>query len=297
VWRFLLILLTGLLWQKSFGQNVVVVVIDGARYTETFGAESTYIPSMWRILRSSGTVWSDFRNEELTQTNAGHASLSTGTWQFLKNDGTERPSKPTLFEYFRKSTGAGETAACAIVGKSKLAVLGYSIHSDYGMPFGGRVFFAVGDPAVMDTLRYVLSTLHPRLTFVSLAAVDVMAHNASWGGYLQAIHTADSLVGETWTYLQSDPFYRDQTILFVTNDHGRHDDAHGGFQHHGDGCEGCRHIMLLAVGGRFSRGYAVAERRTQRDLLPSIAGFMGFPAPLSEGVSLLGDTLKVTSVK
>ena len=28
-------------------QNVVIAVIDGARYSETFGAEAIYIPNIW----------------------------------------------------------------------------------------------------------------------------------------------------------------------------------------------------------------------------------------------------------
>lgn len=283
--------------QGSSAQNVVVIVIDGARYTETFGAESRYIPRMWNTLRPSGTIWMNFRNEGLTQTIPGHASVSTGTWQVIKNDGTERPSRPTMFEYFRRSTGLGDSVACAVVGKSKLGVLGYSVHPDYGASFGGRVFVAAGDLAVSDTLRSVLSRFHPRLTLVNLPNADLRAHAAGWTGYLDALETADSLVAEAWVFLQSDPFYKDHTILFVTNDHGRHDDVHGGFQHHGDGCEGCRHIMLLAIGGRFSRGLAVVQQRTQIDLLPSIARFMGFPAPSVEGAVLLGDTIKVGSVE
>lgn len=292
-----LMFLMCLLSQGSFAQNVVVIVIDGARYTETFGAKSRYIPRMWNTLRPSGTIWMNFHNEGLTQTIPGHASVSTGTWQVIKNDGTERPSKPTMFEYFRRSTGLGDSAACAVVGKSKLDVLGYSVYPGHGATFGGRVFVAAGDLAVSDTLRSVLSRFHPRLTLVNLPNADLMAHAVGWTGYLDALETADSLVAEAWVYLQSDPFYKDHTILLVTNDHGRHDDAHGGFQHHGDGCEGCRHIMLLAIGGRFSRGFAVAQQRTQRDLLPSIAGFMGFPVPFVEGAGLLGDTITVGSVK
>jgi hypothetical protein len=55
--------------------------------------------------------------------------------------------------------------------------------------------------------------------------------------------------------------------------------------------------MLLAIGGRFSMGFAVARQRTQRDLLPSIARFVGFPVPFVEGAGLFGDTITVGSKK
>jgi hypothetical protein len=55
-----LVFLMGLSSQASVAQNVVVIVIDGARYTETFGAESRYIPRIWNALRPSGTIWMNF---------------------------------------------------------------------------------------------------------------------------------------------------------------------------------------------------------------------------------------------
>jgi hypothetical protein len=69
----------------SSGQNVVVVVIDGGRYTETLGAGETYLPHLWTDLRPLGTYWTNFRNEGITSTVSGHSSIETGTWQMLPN--------------------------------------------------------------------------------------------------------------------------------------------------------------------------------------------------------------------
>ena len=44
-----------------FAQNVIIVVIDGARYTETFGGGNTYIPHMYDDLRPSGYLYTNFR--------------------------------------------------------------------------------------------------------------------------------------------------------------------------------------------------------------------------------------------
>ena len=45
----------------SFAQNVIIVVVDGARYTETFGAGATYIPHMYNDLKPLGAVYTNFR--------------------------------------------------------------------------------------------------------------------------------------------------------------------------------------------------------------------------------------------
>jgi hypothetical protein len=288
--RFLIFLLL-LITTVAPGQNVVLVVIDGARYSETFGAAGLCVPHLWNHVRPIGTVWSNFRNSGLTLTIPGHTSIETGTWQTIANDGSERPTKPTIFEYFRKHTGAPDSLACLVVGKQKLTVLSASSDSSYGEIFAGRTFVETGDTSVFRRVRSVLDTQRPRLLLVNFADVDIVGHAGDWAGYLGAIRIVDSLVNCLWETIQSSPTYTDNTVLFVTNDHGRHDDDHGGFQNHGDDCEGCRHIMLLAAGGRFSRGFLSETPRTQCDLAASIGEIVGFPTPSVEGGSILGDTL------
>jgi hypothetical protein len=41
-------------------QNVIVVVMDGTRYTETFGAGSAYVPHLWNDLKPQGTLYATF---------------------------------------------------------------------------------------------------------------------------------------------------------------------------------------------------------------------------------------------
>src|ERR1044071_8813672 len=54
----------------------IVLVIDGPRYTETFGdAECRYIPKMEKELVHEGTLFSNFRNNGTTETNSGHVAM------------------------------------------------------------------------------------------------------------------------------------------------------------------------------------------------------------------------------
>jgi hypothetical protein len=89
---------------RAFSQNVIIVVLDGIRYTETFGTESTYIRNMWTQLKPAGTIFTNYRNDGETVTVPGHATIETGTWQTVDNHGFEHPTMPTIFEYFRKGT-------------------------------------------------------------------------------------------------------------------------------------------------------------------------------------------------
>jgi hypothetical protein len=273
--------------------KVVVLVIDGARYSETFGDPShTWVPRLWNELRPQGTYLTQFRNRGITQTVPGHSSMLTGTWQTIPNDGSQRPDRPTVFEYLRQATSLPDSLVYLLSGKTKLVSCNWSTFPGYGAAFGAREALGYAtDLAVYTDLIQILQQKKPRLIMACLPQVDWAGHTGVWEDYVAAITNADSLAAETWNYLQSDPYYAGQTFLFVTNDHGRHDDNNGGFQNHGDGCEGCRRLMFLALGPDVRVDHVSDGYYTQRDLCNTIGNIMDFPTPYSEG-NMLWDIFK-----
>jgi hypothetical protein len=267
-------------------RNVVVLVIDGPRGSEAFeDTLHTNVPRMWNDLRPLGTFFPNFGNHGLTLTNPGHSSMATGTWQTIDNSGVERPDRPTIFEYFRQATGAPATDAYVISGKAKLDVLTYSTDSTYGASYGATSHVGLsGDAAVYNDLLNVLSTEHPRLVFACFPDVDLNGHGGVFANYVAAIRNVDSLVAGVWNWLQADSFYAGRTYLLVSADHGRHDDAHGGFRNHGDGCDGCRRLFCLALGPNVRANHTVTNLYLQRDICPTIGVLLGVPTPESEGV-------------
>jgi phosphopentomutase len=214
-------------------------------------------------------------------------SMLTGTWQEVANDGSERPDRPTLFEYYRKHYSDPPDRAWFVAGKAKLDVCSYSTHPDYGPAFGAVEKVGTwSDAVVVDSVLAVLTRAHPVLLVANLPSVDVEGHSGDWDRYVSAIEAADSLVLEVWSALQDDPFYAGSTYFFVTNDHGRHDDAHGGFQNHGCACEGCEHVMLLVVGPEIVPGLTVAGTYDLRDICTTAGEILGCPVPESEGVTI-----------
>jgi hypothetical protein len=267
------------------GLRVVVIVIDGLRYSESFGdPAAVHIPRMAEELRPQGTLCENFRNEGTTTTNPGHVSMLTGTWQQVPNDGSARPDKPTIFEYFRSHYSAPASAAWMLAGKPKLNICSYSTDPDYGEPFGATENVGQwSDAVVVESTLAVMRRVHPVLVVANLPDVDAMGHAGDWEGYTDAIETADSLVLEVWHALGNDDFYAGKTYLFVTNDHGRHDDTHGGFRDHGCSCEGCEHLMLLVAGPGVPAGHTVSAEHTLRDVCGTVGGILGCPVPKSEG--------------
>ncbi len=270
-----------------YSQNVIIVVFDGARYSETFGSGDTYIKKMWNTLRHEGTIFTNFRNEGTTSTISGHGSIESGTWQDLPKDGSKRPLMPTIFEYNRKQLHSPAAKNYVISAKEKLGSVAYSTHPEYGVDYGATFVCADGDRAALDSALFHLRSDRPSLLLINFSKIDKRAHDGKWKKYVRAIVRADSLTGVLWDAVKSDPYYSTTTTLFVTNDHGRHDELHGGFMNHGDDCEGCRHIMLLMAGKGVPAGKTDTAFSTQIDIAPTIGALVGFSTPYAKGKNIL----------
>lgn len=68
-----------------------------------------------------------------------------------------------------------------------------------------------------------LKTKRPRVLYISYGETDEWAHSGRYRFYLDAARQFDKFVEEIWTWLQSDPDYKDKTTLLITVDHGRGD--------------------------------------------------------------------------
>ena len=276
------------------GQNVIIVVIDGARYDDTF-SNGTSIPRMWNDLRQQGTYYTNFYNDSMTSTIPGHTYIVTGKWQNINNEGKERPDKPTIFEYFRKTTAKPAESCYLVTGKDKLFVVSYSSHGEFGEAYGAAYNCAKRtDPATYQAAISIMDTYHPELMLINLRDVDSTGENYGVVKYRAAIRAADSLVYLLWQKIQTDDFYRDNTTLFVTADHGLHEVET--WMTHGTDDERDRHVFLFAIGKNVGQNQVVTGTRYQIDLAPTIGDLLGFDAIYSTGTSLFeGDqSLPVT---
>jgi len=76
-----------------------------------------------------------------------------------------------------------------------------------------------------------LKQVKPRLLMVAFGETDDYAHLGQYNNYLEAAQRADQLIAELWQQLQQDPYYKDQTTLIITTDHGRGDNANTWSRH------------------------------------------------------------------
>ena len=126
-----------------------------------------------------------------------------------------------------------------------------------------------------------------KLPLLNFREPDYSGHAADSAAYLKGIRDTDEYVYQLWNYIQSDPQYKDNTTLIITNDHGRHlDGVSFGFPEHGDGCEGCRHISLLGLGPDFKTNETISKAYNQVDLAATVAYILGIEMPSGSGTKI-----------
>jgi hypothetical protein len=275
---------------------LVLVVIDGPRYSETTGdPQHRYIPKLWQELRPQGTLLRGFRNQGETYTIPGHLAALSGRYLWVSNEGFQRIPFPTIFEYFRKHYQAPLESCVVFASKPKLRVATHSVSKAYGFRYRasdlcGRFSLESSSREWLEDQEMFTSALtwmkakQPRLVLISFRSPDSWGHGKDWEKYLKGIQQCDQWLWELWNFLQSDPFYQKKTTLLMTNDHGRHlEGVADGFISHGCACKGCRQINFFAIGPEIRENY---EGETAGHLIDisSTAGYlMGFPTPESQG--------------
>jgi len=294
------LLLLGFSLYSQIADKTMVVIIDGARYSETFGDPNCdYIPQMHDI-SLEGAIVNNFHNDGITYTSRAVPALWCGAWTDVidttyQGNPTSYAALPTIFEYYRKDKNA-PVNDCFYMLKFIQGLWLPSFHIEYGPDYWPQ-FHSEGetDWDVYEETLMVIDTHHPKFLWVYLADVDHAGHGGNWYEYLASIETADEIVGLLWDKLQSDPFYQNTTTLLVTNDHGRHDDAHGGFTGHGCSCEGCRHIMLLAAGPDIKSGYISEQYRTIPDMAVTASHLQSIEPTYSTG-EVMYEILDINSI-
>ncbi|MFZ4399541.1 MAG: alkaline phosphatase family protein [Bacteroidales bacterium] len=277
-------------------KNVIVVIIDGARYAETWG-DSThqYIPEMANQMSEYGIINKEFYNNGPTYTLAGHTALTTGFYQEINNSGVEIPQYPSIFQYWQKQFQTNKDLSWIISSKDKLEILNNCQQTEWkgkntpsvNCGINGNSSGYREDSISFRKLIEVLNTRHPRLVLFSLRNPDYMAHTGIWENYIQGIKSSDTFAYLVWKYIRQDEFYKGNTTLFITNDHGRHSDSIAdGFASHGDGCNGCRHIFLYAYGPDFKQGKIIDNHRELTDISATIAELLHFKINYGNGSAM-----------
>ncbi len=274
-------------------KHVIILVLDGPRWSETFGDPTAkLIPNLANVLKPQGVFFNDFANDGPTYTISGHTALTTGVYQRMENTGKEIPKKPSIFQYYLKQYKADKRKAWILTSKGKLNVLGHTkaknwVRAYYPSVYSGWKGSGEGYPsdvALWPTFKEIILRHRPTITLINLLDIDAWAHQAKWDRYINSIVQNDKLALDLWETIQSDSLLKDKTTLFITNDHGRHlKGVKNGYISHGDNCRGCRHISLIGLGPDFKKGAIVNNHYDLLDINATAAELLHVDVPTSNG--------------
>jgi hypothetical protein len=255
---------------------LIIVIMDGVRMAETLGTPanipnivnlSNYGATLTGVLVGGGGI--------ATETINGHACILTGKFEAIPNDGSQSPNYPTIFHEYLYQKGFPSYEAVGftdrvkyIASKDKLWCLRNTsiVHPEnYGnfRPYINCGINGVGgggyrDDADTHTIfkAQCLGAYPPIVSMVSYRESDLYAHLHDWAGYINAIQTIDSYIGEIASLVAAHPLMAGNTNFIITSDHGRHADPN--YWDHGGWTIEERNVMFVAAGPSFKSGYTSA---------------------------------------
>ena len=156
-------------------------------------------------------------------------------------------------------------------------------------------------PLFRDNVRYdlfthILSMEHiknrkPKVVYISYDQTDSFSHDGSYDNYIASLHNTDKMIQELWDYTQNDPFYKDNTYMFITTDHGRGDGdvTSSMWTSHGSGVNGCEYTWLAVLGPEIKKTGLEKGEYYVNQIAPTIAKLTG----ISIGNNLAGKPIEL----
>ena len=118
---------------------IIVTFGGGVRYSETFASEGVRnIPRLVEM-KPQGLFFKSCTNAGVLSHYNSTGSILTGNWQRVDDFGFQPPATPTIFEYYRKQTGAGPMDAWAIATNKSFSLIGSGADRSLGQPYGANV--------------------------------------------------------------------------------------------------------------------------------------------------------------
>ncbi|MBZ5592753.1 MAG: hypothetical protein LAP39_10990 [Acidobacteriia bacterium] len=126
--------------QPQASRRVIIVTFGGGvRYAETFAPDGLRnIPRLVEM-KPNGAFFKSCTNAGVLSHYNSTGSILTGNWQRVDDFGFQPPATPTIFEYYRKQTGAGPMDAWAVATNKSFSLIGSGADRSLGQPYGANV--------------------------------------------------------------------------------------------------------------------------------------------------------------
>ncbi|MBC7933935.1 MAG: alkaline phosphatase family protein [Rhizobacter sp.] len=251
----------GLRWQEVFnGADARVItdtefVKDTSLTKEMYWAESPeerrkkLMPFFWSTIAAKGQLHGNrgYKNKVNVSnpykiSYPGYNEILTGYADpFVITNKPNKNKNENLLEFLNKK----ETYRNSVVAFSSWNIFPYilneersriPVNSGYELmkeegPVFDRINKVQDSVTVKEETRYDLLTFlnakqyiqknHPKVMMLGLGETDEFGHKGEYDSYLQQANNVDKMIAELWYFVQTDPFYKNNTIFIITTDHGR----------------------------------------------------------------------------
>ena len=268
-----------LLQNQKFTKNTKALV-DSFYSESPKVARKKLMPWFWTVIAEKGQIYGNrWVGNEANCKNRfwfsypGYNEILTGTTDPEINSNARRPNpNETVLEFVKKklSLGPKEVAAFAswnvfpyIINEDRSGIpvnAGFRPSNDEPLTqkevFLNEMQFLI--PSPWSTVRldafthaYMMEFLkknHPRLIYIGYGETDDFGHDGRYDHYLHSARRTDAFLEDLWSYIQSDPYYKDQTTMIITTDHGRGYNPMEHWTSHGRIYKGSHEIWMAAIG-------------------------------------------------
>ncbi|TFF38572.1 alkaline phosphatase family protein [Mucilaginibacter psychrotolerans] len=155
----------------------------------------------------------------------------------------------------------------------------------------------VNDSTRSDFVTYeyskeYLKQYKPRVLFMSFDETDDMAHAGNYKSYLEFAKQEDGFIKNLWEMVQADPFYKNNTTLIITCDHGRGYAQLDSWRHHGSDVVGAEQTWFAVIGPDTApTGEVLTGTTYHKQLAQTMALLLGLDFKANAGHEV-GDAIK-----
>ncbi|HNW38972.1 MAG TPA: hypothetical protein PL125_05105 [Candidatus Omnitrophota bacterium] len=289
--------------------NVIIITLSGVRNTESISdPEHQYFPHLWKDMIKEGMLYTDVICVEQEFHMTAFNAINTGQNALL----FYKIRTPTIFQYVRKQYGwpahkflmvghwQGIEGYCETdefredTYPSEIS-LGIQFSKEFerelseqelllleSLRLGQKKFsgFNFNNWDAFDCFSYrlfkkLVPIFHPKLIHYSLGGADV-AHYDSYSRYVLTLKMDDEIIYGIWRMIQTDPFYKDNTYLFVCPD----DERNAYYRYHDSNArDNPCHVWLYAFGPGVKKGVTVSRPIYHIDIFSTVARIMKTNAP------------------
>jgi Metalloenzyme superfamily len=282
------------------------------------------MPFFWNTIVKEGQLYGNrWEGSEMNATNnfwfsyPGYNEILTGFAddENIKSNEKINNLNVTALEFVNKQAGyEGKVAAFA-----SWDVFPYIINAERsGIPVNAGFGHAVGNdltekelflnklqdetPSPWGTVRLDVFThnfalehikkTEPKLVYISYGETDDFAHNGDYANYIKSANRTDQFINDLWDFIQSSDYYKDNTTIIITTDHGRGTVPKGSWRGHGTSVEGADQIWAAAIGPRTNASGLVKGQFYQNQVARTVVEALGLKYDQPKAGAVISEMIK-----